>query len=204
MGKRRLVVVDLDGTLIQGNSLRMFMRIGLMQNVKRCKLIRVLKMIWLMLLRSMKLITHTDFKYNVIELIEITEKTRQVFKAKAIAKFNPDIKDMICDFQVEGAAILLATAAPDIYVPWIWKGEFIASETKTRHELRGEEKLKGVKEYMRKNNMDLYAVITDHYDDLPLLRAGATHNILVNPSLKTIERTGLTPYSFENKRRQNI
>ena len=103
MGKRRLVVVDLDGTLIQGNSLHMFMRIGLMQNAKRCKLIRVLKMIWLMLLRSMKLITHTDFKYNVIELIEITEKTRQVFKAKAIAKFNPDIKDMICDFQVDGS-----------------------------------------------------------------------------------------------------
>lgn len=199
MGKRRLVVVDLDGTLVQGNTLHEFLRLGLMQNIRQGKIIRMLNMIWLILLRSIKLISHTEFKYRTLGQIEITDSIQQAFKVKISSMLNRDVEQMIKDFYNDGANLLLATAAPETYISWIWDGNYIASDPITRHELRGEEKLKGVKDYLLKNDLELYAVITDHYDDLPLLQAGANHNILINPSLKTIERTGLRPYTFAKK-----
>ncbi len=199
MGKRQLVVVDLDGTLVQGNTLHEFLRLGLKQNITQLKLLKSLKMVWLMLLRSVKIISHPVFKYDSLEQIEITDDIKKRFKNRIESMQNQDVKRLIQEYADSGYEILLATAAPDIYIPWIWDGPYIASDPKTRYELRGEEKLKGVTDYMLENNLDLYAVITDHYDDSPLLQAGAKHNILIRPSLKTIERTGLRPYKFDKR-----
>ena len=119
MGKRHLVVVELDGTLVQGNTLHEFMRLGLRHNLRRGRIIPSLNIIWLMLLRRLKLISHTKFKYNVLEEIEITNEIQHAFKAKITSKINPDVKRLINDFHEEGADILLATAAPDTYISWI-------------------------------------------------------------------------------------
>ena len=86
---------------------------------------------------------------------------------------------------------MLATAAPDVYVPWIWDGMFVATPIKDnpRHrECRGEAKLADVQSYINKEilcNFD--TLYTDHTDDLPLMRA-FVHTVLVNPSAETVKQ----------------
>jgi phosphoserine phosphatase len=76
-----------------------------------------------------------------------------------------------------------------VYVDWIWHGVSLATpvaNNKTRTELRGATKRNAVLQYAQQHNLQLYAVITDHADDLALLMCGARQNILVHPSSSTI------------------
>lgn len=172
MEQRRLAVIDLDGTLVDGNTFHEYLRAGLRNGH--------VGLLVPMALRFLRLISHHSLKVAALRIIVPDQKLTKAFVKRI--KFNPDVLRLIEEFKAEGCEILLATAAPAVYVPWIWTGEYIAT---TNEELRGERKLQAVRDYARERGLKLYAVVTDHYDDLPLLRAGTRHNILIRPSDKT-------------------
>lgn len=182
MGKGRLVVVDLDGTLVKCNTLHLYLSLGIGMLLSQHKYSTTLKLFGLSFLRALGLISHKKFKYESLALISPNTELKQKFQEEINAKINPAVIKILKEMQNEGMTVLLATAATDLYIPWIWKGDFIASDISNNIDMRGEQKLEAVKHYMKVNNLELYAVITDHFDDLPLLKAGAKRNILVNPS----------------------
>lgn len=195
---RPLVVVDLDGTLINGNTLHIFIISGLKVFCFSSPM-RALSLAVIVGLRSLRLVSHRCMKKNVARIIKPDKRVIKMFKNAVQRKFNHKVTSILNDAESNGYAILLATAALDTYVPWIWDKNYIAtpaSDNPGLIECRGELKLQVVNEISLKNNLSVNTVITDHHDDLPLISAGTAHHILlVNPSATTrdiITMAGIT------------
>ncbi len=189
VSRRKLVVVDLDGTLIAGNSLHIYLKCGVMSLLHDGKWGKALRVLLLGGLRVLRIVSHRRMKFAALQLIEPTNELRNEFCKKIERLRRPEVEQLLKDFSDNNYDIILATAAADIYVGWIWQGISLATpmaNNKQRRELRGETKRNAVLQYAQQHNQELYAVITDHSDDLALLMCGARQNILINPSPSTI------------------
>ena len=185
----KLVALDLDGTLIAGNSLHVYIRCGLAQLIRTANIISALKVVALVVLRFVRIISHRRMKFGALAIIPQTDALRQVFTTKIKTMRRPEVEMLIKTFRENGCEVLLATAAADSYVSWIWADRSIATPMQNnpaRLEMRGERKRDAVLQYASQHDFTLYAVITDHADDLALLNAGAQQNILVHPTAETI------------------
>ena len=187
---RAVTVVDLDGTLVQGNTLHLYLRAAL-----RCLWWRrPLTTLWvasLMASRAVRLIPHSTMKYGVARAVGAD--IRVIARLKRMVQFNPDVERLINERRNQGDVVVLATAAFGFYAKELWEGELIASELSEGRETecRGERKAAAVSAYLDKCNATLACVITDHYDDLPLLRLHASGpNYLIRPSQSTIAAIG--------------
>lgn len=195
-----LVVTDLDGTLVRGNTLHIYLRCGLTDCLRRHRYGRALSITALMCLRRLRIISHRTMKFGCLKRIEPDPRLRLDFTRKVEARIDPSVTELLDRYRLSGHSILLATAAPVTYIPWIWQGDFVATPTEgnpERFECRGNEKVSAVREYMRRKGIGIIqAVITDHSDDLPLLTEGARETFLVNPSpstLMAVKLAGLNP-----------
>lgn len=184
---KHIVVVDLDGTIIAGNTLRIYITEGMRDMFHRHPL-RTLTVATIVALRKLRLISHRRMKFAALKRIEASQALRQRFIRSFDTKRRPEVAELLAEYRSNGATILLATAAPDVYIPWIWSGPYVATPTDSnpdRIECRGQNKLLAVKRFMEPGDK-LEAVITDHIDDLALLSAGAQTNYLVSPDTRTL------------------
>ncbi len=173
-----LTVVDLDGTLVDGNTLHEYIKAGFAEASPGNKISLAI----LAILRGLRLISHKRMKFGALSLIPPTDGVKKRFLSKI--KLRPEVKSIIEDKD----AVILATAAPDIYVPWIWNGAYVATPTKSnpdREECRGENKVRAITKGIGNQPYYIDTVITDHHDDLPLMKI-ARNVILVHPSATTI------------------
>lgn len=189
VSRRKLVVVDLDGTLIAGNSLHIYLQCGARSLLRKGKFGAALQLLGLCGLRVLRIVSHRRMKFAALSLIEPDEELRNDFCKKINRLRRPEVEQLLKDFRDNDCEVILATAAADVYVGWIWQGICLATPTANnaqRRELRGETKRNAVLQYAQQHNLGLHAVITDHADDLALLMCGARQNILINPSSSTI------------------
>lgn len=174
-------VVDLDGTYVKGNTLKIYLKCGLRYLSRHNKYMDFGKVLFGVVKRQLRLSTHLEMRNTVIGVLY--QYNDGVFKdfSDCVAKHtDPTVKSLIEERVIKGHRILLATAASGIYVPYIWGGDFVA-------DCRGMEKLRRVMQWLADNNCMLDTVVTDHSDDLPLLEANKNGtNILVNPSVTTL------------------
>lgn len=183
---RKIVIVDLDGTLIQGNSFHEFIKI----NFKYARFSIKLKLIYLSLLRIFRIIKHSQLKFKILKIISLDERIKKDFKNKINEMKNEKVWDLLDKFYKTGAEIWLATAAPDIYIPIIWNGKFIATKSYNNEkmiECKGINKVKEIKNKLNKKDV-VIAIFTDHYDDIPLIRLCSGTSFLVKPSKKSIRK----------------
>lgn len=185
----KLVALDLDGTLIAGNSLHVYLKCGVAELLRTSNFISASKVLLLIGLRALRLISHRHMKFAALSIIKQTDHLRSVFTNKIKSMRRPEVELLIKDFRENGCEVLLATAAADCYVPLIWSDRFIATPMQNnvnRIELRSEVKRDAVLHYAQQHGMTLHAVITDDVADLALLSVGAQKNILVHPSAATL------------------
>lgn len=183
-----LMVVDLDGTLLRGNSLHVFAACLLRDSLRHLRLANAAKVAGWCILRGLRLCSHPSMKWGIINATADTDTLRADFAGRISAMLNPQVKNLIDYRREQGYAILLATAAADIYVPLIWDGPYVATRTAdnpTHTECRGSQKLDAVTAYATKNQLRLDTIVTDHHDDMALLKAPFAERILVNPSQQT-------------------
>lgn len=195
LSPRKIAAVDLDGTLICANSLHLYIRAGL----RHASLWGKVRILALLALRRMRIISHRRMKFGVLGIINPCDELKADFVASVKAFERPAVKELLEKLRGQGITILLATAASDIYIPWIWDGDFVATRTRDnneRRECRGELKAEAVRNYMHHGDI-LEVVITDHTDDIPLLMAGARSNLLVEPSQSTLKKLNSSNISFE-------
>lgn len=187
-GACRVAVVDLDGTLIYGNTLHIFARCALRDALHGGRLLDAAAISWLLGLRLLRLCTHRTMKFGILRRARLTDSLRARFVARVDKDRRQAVAAQLDSLRKDGCTLLLATAAANVYVPWIWHGYFLATPVADNpecRELRGLAKLAAVRRWCADRGAILYAVITDHADDLPLLTAGAELNILVDPSPST-------------------
>lgn len=182
---RKIAVVDLDGTLIDGNSFHLYIRTAfrhssLMKKMRIC--------VWLAL-RQLRVVSHRKMKFALLGLIVPDDSFKNEFCSSFITMIRPEMNRIIDELRKDKVTVLLASAAPDIYISWVWHGAFVATRTlgnETKVECRGERKVEAIKAFMNPED-SLVAVYTDHSDDLPLLAMGAAKNYLVSPSSQTLK-----------------
>lgn len=183
--RKYIMAVDLDNTLVRGNTLHIYIKEGL----KFVSLPGRLAILCLLALRRLRLISHRTMKFGCLRRIDASNPAlRQSFTKRVKALLNPVVTEMIRKFN---GTVLLASAAPDVYIPWIWDGPFLATRTADnphKTELRGQAKADAVALYAREHSLSVSDVVTDHSDDIPLMLLPGVRVFLVNPTPKTLAR----------------
>jgi len=158
--------------------------------VKHKQLWTLLRTTTLLLTRKLHLRSHVSMKFGILALISHDDELKALFENRIHSLFNDKVTTLIKKRVSAQPAtrVLLATAAPDVYVPWIWDGDYVATHTfnnPDRIECRGLNKLNRVVAYARERQLTIETVITDHYDDMPLM-VSTIECLLVEPNAKTI------------------
>lgn len=183
-------VIDLDGTYIDGNTLKIYLACGLRYLSSHFKIKQLSRLLLAVAKRKAGLSSHKEMKRVILSTLYAYPEILYTFKDAANLKINPLVKDLISHHQRFGRRILLATAAPEFYVSTVWHGDFVATQfqpNKPLTECLGVEKLRRVKQWLDDNGCRLVCVVTDHKDDAPLLHFNSDgQNILVNPSASTL------------------
>lgn len=184
-----LVAIDLDGTFTTGNTLHLFAKCALTDAMRRLRMLRASRIVGWLALRKLHLIPHITMKNGILKAAEQTPTLKKRFRKGVEAMLSPQAEKLLKDYESKGYQILLATAASEIYVTWIWEGDYIATPPYGTIECRGEEKRRRVEEYARENGLITRAAITDHYDDIPILTIPTlTERILLSPTPKTLSQ----------------
>ena len=186
---KRVLVVDLDGTLYDVNTFHEFLKYLLRYYFNDFRMFKFNILLFFIKLRLFRMISHSRLKYKVLELIKNEDIDYQDFILK-LSKHKNEIEEIAdSSFDVK----ILATAAPSCYAKYIAKTEgfdeclatdFPEDGFSTDFENLRERKKENLLDYFKKNNLKSVDVfITDHIDDLPIIKI-AKKNIIINPNQK--------------------
>lgn len=202
------VAVDLDNTLITGNSTKMLAGFLIKKLVRQASLHQLFAVSRAILKRKLKKIPHSEMKHLIVGISQSVMSQSDIDKFAAILErnINPRLKALLTIYANKGHKILIATAAADFFLSAFTKrlpfhADFIATpysdDLKSYTENRGEHKRRAVEEYLSSNSLSLAAFFTDHKDDMPLLKYNPGENYLVNPSETTIKAVKSEGISYE-------
>lgn len=178
----KIFAVDLDGTLITGNSLHAYMSVGMRHLLRHGRIAAAAKVAVLMALRKMHAISHVAMKFGAAEAIGWNDEIAEAFSQKCQAMLSPVVAQIIEEQQRKGCEILIASAAFGFYIPAITDYPYIATDYENnpqRIECRGENKAKALVEWLEKHNCSLHGVVTDHPDDTPLMQLPCAEKIML-------------------------
>ena len=187
----KIVVVDLDGCLCSINTFRFWILFSYIFLFLSLRLPSFFKFTKCVLLRIYGKSDRVQMKKCVLQVTERLPHLYILLFCRFLYLFvNRNVLSEMNGYKDE--VIVMCTAAPAIYVN-VFAQKFNFAKvfaTPTVNlvnwkENIGEEKLDTLKTYYGQDVV-LNCVITDHYDDLPLL-LGANRRVLVNPSAVTLK-----------------
>lgn len=192
---RKTVVVDLDGTLFSTNTFEHYILFVTKEALKQRDLWTVFYVAIQVALRKLRLIsTHERMKYKILkQSARYANQERMRKLVGTLVKFeNECVVKKMQEFKEKGYVLLLSTAAPKPYAEIISSDYgfdyFCATEIPEGKEWRenvNKQKKKNTIELINSFDGKLSVLITDHYDDIPLLCEPKECNYLVNPTEKT-------------------
>lgn len=183
----RLVVVDLDGTLIPGNSFHAWLRYLGRWALVTGRLRLAARLAHVCLRRARRSITHHELKYRVLVLSEsVPEPVIDRFARRLAESILTTVSRAVTDAARDGLTVVLATAAPQMYLGALARAIGATTAIGTPppgpgpwRECIGAEKVDRVLA-MFEPGTEIAVAFTDHLDDLPLVRR-ATRSVIVNP-----------------------
>ncbi len=199
--------VDLDGSLITGNSMHIFMKRLPGMLLKRRAPGAAIGALWWIGLRSMRLISHRNMKWHLTKIARRhLQESDWDHLAEIIAQsINPHVNTFVESHRQLGCLTYIATAALEEYTLSLcrilgYEGAIATRFTDERHayvEMKGYTKRDGIEQLLETERLRLESFITDHTDDLPTAAVYPGLTIVVNPTQKTAERfheVGVTRY----------
>lgn len=203
----RVIVVDLDGTLVNVNTFREYLLFTAKVLTGRLRFLPVIRIMISVAMRKLRLVSHSAMKRRVLAATQslVSGDDIDSFVRQLLQKVNIDLLNMLEKYRKEGCKILLATAAPGLYAREFADSLHLdgcvatpeVADNASWRENVGTAKLDSVCDYISGIGGELAVVVTDHYDDLPLLRYNPGVNILVNPSPATVERLTFAQVPFD-------
>jgi len=176
----RVVVVDLDGTLLPGNSFHQWLRYLGRHLLRRRDIVRLSLLLMVIALRAGRIIRHRTLKRCVLLLSRtVPGSEARRFGSELAEDLRPAIVARLARLRADGLTVVLVTAAPEIYLAPVAEAAGTDIVLGTRAEVtRGWHELTGERKWTRLirelgSDVDLVEVITDHLDDLPLVRRAA-------------------------------
>lgn len=174
-------VIDLDGTLLRGNSLEAYTRWAVKALLRRGLIHRSVLIVAWVALRRMRVVCHRRMKWHILRLGRALDTTSLLDILQGMTR--PEVAAMI------DPEAVLATAADGWYaVPLARRFGFrhiLATEPAEHYrdyiECRGSIKARRVKNLVTHESLTVGTVVTDHPDDLPLFDAfPQARHILIN------------------------
>ena len=193
---RDLLAVDLDGTLLRTNSFTRFTVWFACTLLKRRMHGGFFRVVHQVVLRKIRRQSHTQTKRNIMDIAaQLLSEDDFVAFARSLRRWVCNsVECLIRSHMASGGEVVIATAAPVEYAAPLaaMAGGYslLASErgiSGVYHECKGEEKLRRVSDFCVAHNLQLASVVTDHYDDLPLIKA-ADNVYLASPSKETLRK----------------
>ncbi len=189
-------MVDLDGTLLRGNSMKRLMRwLPKALWSGRHPAEALLAIGWISL-RGVRLVSHRRMKWHLGTIARRTlapSDWNRFAKEELLPIVNTEVAAHIESLKEKGAAVCVASAAMSEYVEPLCNilgYDHALSTAQTKRfadyaELRGSSKLLAINKLLATGNYTLTRFLTDHSDDLPTATAYPEATILVNPSEKS-------------------
>ena len=196
---KKAVIVDFDLTLVKVNSFELFYKELAKYFIQSLHINYFVFLLYLILLRKTRLITHATLKKKTLFFIENVDINSfiSIFIEKLSTFLDYDVVDYIHKYRCEGYVCYLCTAAPEMYIiPFLknTKLEFdeVICSAQPQKDLEWKENLGNAKKEstmkaLKKRGETLAVLLTDHRDDMPLLKIRKEKNILIHPSIHTIE-----------------
>lgn len=192
------IFVDLDGTLINGNSIKIFMEKMPYMLIKNGNVRCGLMALGLMAARAFRAISHKKMKWHLTRIARewLNPGDWEAIENSILLKLNRDVRDFLEMHRARGFKIYMATAAMSDYAVGIGDRlgfeRTLATDFHPRQadykELRGNMKRDAILRLAEEDNLELAVFLTDHHDDLPTLESFPGRKIMVNPSEKTLSR----------------
>ena len=194
-----LCVVDLDGTLLRGNSMKRFMRWLPAALWKRRAPLEAAAALWWSGLRAARLVSHRRMKWHLGVIGNRSLRGadwKRFAEHELIPMVNPAVAGHIDALRKSGAKVCLASAAMEPYVEPLRDLLRYEHQLSTPHsetfesyiEMRGQRKLDAIRDLLTSGGYNLTRFLTDHADDMPTAAAYPTRTILVNPSPASLQR----------------
>lgn len=182
----KAVVVDFDGTLYRGNSFEDCVKMTLKGCLKKWHIASALRISTWVALRKLRLVSHARMKYQLQPVLE-KRYDKQAFLLHLRLHINQEIWEECLQYRALNYHLCLATAAPEFYIESLAENMNFDSYCATPRsqvpynqwkENRGESKKEHCLQLLAQADASLELLITDHADDLPLLKV-AKHHIIV-------------------------
>ncbi len=186
--KKKVIVVDLDGTLYTINTFHYFIKFLFGYSVKNFNIALLFKIIMAATARLLGMTNHAQMKYAILKSID---KIKDIDYSKFVDQINSKKRDIAVLNDSDFETKILATAAPSCYADIIAKREMfdvcLATQFRASGFVKEFENIKDVKKDSVINYLssigfsEIDILVTDHLDDFPLMKL-AKRNILVSPS----------------------
>lgn len=199
--------VDLDGTLLIGNSMRIFMKTLPATLWKRRAPGAMAASLWWMGWRSVRIISHRSMKWHLTAIARrhLADEDWEAIAEKMAEDINPVVRDYVASPSRAKCKKYIATAAMEEYVAPLsrilgYDGAVATRFTEEKSdyaETRGSRKRDDIEALLESGRLRLESFLTDHYDDLPTASAFPNLTILVNPTPKMqhlFHNVGVTRY----------
>lgn len=196
---KKAIIVDFDLTFVNINSFEFFYKELISYTIKERYYKCIVKLLWLIIIRKLRIISHADLKRYTLNLCYSISYDHLIslFIEKLKTHINKKVLLLCEEYQRNNYSIYLCTAAPELYIkPFLQIlnfrfNDFICTtkpiEGIAWKENISENKKQSIMKLLHDRSEILAILITDHYDDLPLLKIKKEKNILVNPTQKTIQ-----------------
>ena len=197
---KRGIVVDLDGTLLCVNTFKEYIIFSLKEAVQSLRIDIVVVLCLWVLLRKCRIVRHEKMKYHILSItyrFMDTSRLQTFVKDWLLPNLNKQVYELCQQYKKDGYYVCLSTAAPENYVKYFvthlcFVDSYLATSMPNDSHIKWKENVRELKyrntiEWLKSQSISLHTMITDHYDDLPLLMYPKEENILVNPSFKTLK-----------------
>lgn len=204
---RGVTFVDLDGTLLTGNSMHIFMRRLPRMLLGKRAVGAYMSCMWQLIMRSIRLKSHKSMKWHLMKTARehIDDEDWNELAESLSGMVNQKVADYIRSRRDKGCLTYIATAAPEEYTFPLchmlgYDGVLATSFSENfddYEELNGDSKHEAIERLLLERGLRLESFLTDHSDDLPTAKAFPLLTILVGGSEKTaaaFREAGVTRY----------
>lgn len=207
---RKALAIDLDGTLLSTNSFQDYLSYCGHAAVHTFRFDIALCIVFWVSLRKLRFIRHSTMKRHLLNRTATFMQHKErldLFVERELISINHHAQQLMEQYRNRGYLFILSTAAPGVYAHPIAENlhidlccaTLLPSEVVIGqwHENVGEQKVEALRRMLQVHKAELEVVITDHYDDLPLLNYNEGNNFVVAPSSKTkqmLEKHCKRPY----------
>lgn len=192
------VFVDLDGTLLKGNSMKIFMKRLPSVLLSRRAPGAAVAALWWMALRAARLSSHRSMKWRLTRIARrhFEDADWEEIAERMLSRLNPEVEEYVNAPSRAQCARYIATAAIAEYaIPLArllgYDGAIATPFTECRSdyaETRGAAKRDAIRSLIDEKRLRLESFLTDHTDDLATAVAFPRLTILVSDSKKTHRR----------------